>query len=112
MSASRRDFFNANFKYGVFEALSADRAVEREKFAYVISWIRLYLYMDALIVYPRNKEQMDALKAVMKAMKIAFEQKGEVYPNRVINGVKDSLKEAENKQLTPYNGIKEMLNEG
>jgi hypothetical protein len=68
--------------------------------------------MDALIVYPENKEQMDALKAVMKAMKIAFQQKSEVYPDLVIDGVKDSIKQAENKQLTPYNGIKEMLNGG
>jgi hypothetical protein len=30
--------------------------------------------MDALIVYPKNQEQLTALKAVMKAMKVAFEQ--------------------------------------
>jgi hypothetical protein len=66
--------------------------------------------MDALIVYPENKEQLTALKAVMKAMKISFEQKSEVYPNQVINGVKESLKEAEKGQLTPYTGIRDMLN--
>jgi hypothetical protein len=31
----------------------------------------------------------------MKAMKISFEQKSEVYPGHVINGVKESLKESE-----------------
>ena len=66
--------------------------------------------MDALIVYPENKEQLAALKAVMKAMKITFEQKREVYPDDVVNGVKESLKQAEQGQLTPYTGIKEMLN--
>ncbi len=66
--------------------------------------------MDALIVYPENKEQLTALKAVMKAMKISFEQKSEVYPAHVINGVKESLKEAEEGHLTPYTGIRDMLN--
>lgn len=51
--------------------------------------------MDALIVYPENKEQLVALKAVMKAMKVTFEQKNQVYPDHVINGVKESSKQAE-----------------
>ena len=66
--------------------------------------------MDALIVYPENKEQLTALKAVMKAMKISFEQKTEVYPEHVIKGVKESLKQANEGKLTPYTGIKNMLN--
>jgi len=68
--------------------------------------------MDALIVYPESKEQLMALKAVMKAMKIAFEQKSEVYPDHVINGIKESLKQSQKNQLTPYTGIKDMLNTG
>ncbi|HWZ14957.1 MAG TPA: DUF2683 family protein [Mucilaginibacter sp.] len=66
--------------------------------------------MDALIVYPENKEQLVALKAVMKAMKITFEQKSQIYPQNIIEGVKESLKQAEDGRLTPYKGIKEMLN--
>jgi hypothetical protein len=66
--------------------------------------------MDALIVYPENKEQLTALKAVMKAMKVSFEQKSELYPDHVIKGVKESLKQAEEGKLTPYKGIKDMLN--
>jgi len=66
--------------------------------------------MDALIVYPENKEQLTALKAVMKAMKVSFEQKSEVYPNHVIDGVNESLKQAEQGQLIPYTGIADMLN--
>jgi hypothetical protein len=65
--------------------------------------------MDALIVYPENKEQLNALEAVMKAMKISFEQKSEIYPESVTDGVKASLKEAEAGELTPYTGIKQML---
>jgi hypothetical protein len=65
--------------------------------------------MDTLIVYPEDKEQLTALKAVMKAMKIAFEQKDEPYPEWVTNGVKDSLNEAKAGKLSPYTGIKDML---
>ena len=66
--------------------------------------------MDALIVYPDNKEQLAALKAVMKAMKINFEQKAEIYPDYVIKGVKESLRESKDGKLTPYTGIRDMLN--
>lgn len=67
--------------------------------------------MDALIVYPENNEQLIALKAVIKAMKVSFEQKSEVYPDHVIAGVRESLKQADEGYLTPYAGIKEMLDQ-
>lgn len=66
--------------------------------------------MDALIVYPENEEQMDALKAVIKTMRITFEQKSIPYPDHVIAGVQDSLKESEDKSI-PFTGIKEMLDQ-
>lgn len=65
--------------------------------------------MDALIVYPENKEQLTALKAVMKAMKISFEQKREVYPENVLQGIQDSLKQADDGPSTAYIGINKML---
>ncbi|MXV52427.1 hypothetical protein GS399_15740 [Pedobacter sp. HMF7647] len=66
--------------------------------------------MDAIIVYPENKEQLEAVKAVMNAMKISFEQKRQAYPSVVIEGVNFSLKEAEKGYLTSYKGIDDMLN--
>jgi len=65
--------------------------------------------MDALIVYPKNEEQLVALKAVMTAMKVAFEQKSEAYPDYVITGIKESIEQAEENKLTSYKGVKEML---
>jgi hypothetical protein len=65
--------------------------------------------MDALIVYPENQEQLTALKAVMKAMKVAFEQKSQPYPEHVIKGVKESLSQSLNEEVVPYTGIKDML---
>lgn len=35
--------------------------------------------MTTLIVHPESKEQSDALKAVMKALKISFEEEKEEY---------------------------------
>lgn len=76
---------------------------------FILGLIFLYLFMDALIVYPENKEQLTALKAVMKAMKIAFEQKSEVYPNHVTEGIKASVKESEEGKITPYVNLRDML---
>lgn len=45
-----------------------------------------------MIVYPENNEQLAALKAVMKAMKVSFEQKSDVYPDHAISGVKKIFK--------------------
>lgn len=66
--------------------------------------------MDSLIVYPDNEEQLTALKAVMEAMNVTFEQKPEEYPPYVIEGIKKSLKQAENGELMPYTGLRNMLN--
>ncbi|WP_413665980.1 DUF2683 family protein [Mucilaginibacter sp. Mucisp86] len=52
---------------------------------------------------------MGTLEAVMKAMKISFEQKSEVYPNHVVKGVKESLKQADEGKLTPYTGFRDVL---
>lgn len=67
--------------------------------------------MDALIVYPENKEQLEALKSVIQSMKIAFEEKLEIYPSKVVDGIKESLAEAKDQQLSPYSGIDTMLSE-
>jgi len=65
--------------------------------------------MEALIVYPENKEQLKALKTILQAMKVSFEQKSELYPQAVVEGVKDSLAQANNGDLTPYTGLKDLL---
>jgi len=70
--------------------------------------------METLTVYPENKEQLDALTAVMKVMKVAFvaHEEPEVYPDHVIQGVKDALAEIQNgKGLLPFTSAKDMLNQ-
>ena len=66
--------------------------------------------MEPLIVNPENKEQLTALKAVLKSMKISFKQGDQIYPKPVIEGVRESIKEADAGRLTPYTGIRNMLN--
>jgi hypothetical protein len=66
--------------------------------------------MEALIVYPENKEQLTAVKSILKAMKISFEQKADAYPVHVVESVEESIKQADEGQLTPYTGIRDMLN--
>lgn len=65
--------------------------------------------MDALIVYPETKEQLVALKAVMKAMQVTFEQKSQVYPEQVIKSINDSKAQSDNNQISPFSSIEEML---
>ena len=65
--------------------------------------------MEALIVYPENKEQLTALKAFMKAMKISFQPQNENLPEHVKLGIKEALKEIENGQSEPYIGMKNLL---
>lgn len=65
--------------------------------------------MDALIVYPETKEQLVALKAVMKAMQVTFEQKSQVYPEYVIKGINESKTQADDGKISPFSGVKDML---
>lgn len=65
--------------------------------------------MDALIIYPENKDQLAALKAMVKVMKVAFEQRSDIYPEHVVKGVAKSIAQAEAGELKPYTGIRNML---
>lgn len=66
--------------------------------------------MDALLIFPENEEQLDALKIVMKAMNVNFQQKSNDYPTYVNKGIQDSLKQVEEEKIHPYTNIKKMLN--
>jgi hypothetical protein len=66
--------------------------------------------MDKLIIYPENEQQLTAIKAILSAMNIDFEMKNGDYPDYVIDGVRASLRQADEGQLIPYTGIRNMLN--
>lgn len=60
--------------------------------------------MDTLIVYPESTEQLAAVKAVLKAMKVPFEQKMDAYPEHALQGVKRGWQQMQDGQLSPYTG--------
>lgn len=69
-----------------------------------------YICIWTLIVYPETKEQLTALKAVIKAMQVTFEQKSQVYPEQVIKSINESKAQADDGNLSPFSGVKNMLN--
>jgi hypothetical protein len=46
--------------------------------------------MESIIVHPENKAQLTALKAVLRAMKIAFEKKEESYNPEFVEKIRQS----------------------
>jgi hypothetical protein len=46
--------------------------------------------MESIIVHPENKAQLTALKAVLKAMKIAFEKKEDTYNPEFVEKIRES----------------------
>ncbi|MNJ93153.1 hypothetical protein D3C87_108320 [compost metagenome] len=49
--------------------------------------------METLIIHPKNKEQLAAIKAFVKALKIDFTTKKEKYNEEFVKEVLDSVEE-------------------
>ncbi|WP_026903745.1 DUF2683 family protein [Pedobacter glucosidilyticus] len=62
--------------------------------------------METLIVHPENKEQLAAIKAFMKALKISFEKKSEESPynpefvQKILAG-RDDIKNGKGVKINP-----------
>jgi ribosomal protein S20 len=60
--------------------------------------------METLIIHPENKEQLSAVKAFLKALKISFEKKEpENYNSKFVEMVKKAEKNAAYKTIDPNN---------
>lgn len=60
--------------------------------------------METLIIHPENKEQLSAVKAFLKALKISFEKKeSEIYNPHFIETVKKAERNADYKTIDPNN---------
>jgi len=58
--------------------------------------------METLIIHPENKEQLNAIKAFLKALKISFEKKdSEIYHPDFIEMVKKAENNADYKTIDP-----------
>lgn len=66
--------------------------------------------MHTLIVQPQNEEQLNAVESVLKLLNINFVvEEDETLPNYVVEGVRESMREAERGDLTRFTTIKDML---
>ena len=59
--------------------------------------------MKTLIIHPANKEQLDALKAFMKALKIPFEKRKPTYDPQFVLKIKESRNLAKNGEARTMN---------
>lgn len=55
--------------------------------------------METLIMHPENKEQLMALKAFAKAMKVKFETNKSPYSDEFVAKIKESEKQIEEGQF-------------
>lgn len=51
--------------------------------------------MEALTINPKNKEQLKAIKSVLKALKIPFEKKESPYNPEFVKMIQDTEKNSE-----------------
>ena len=59
--------------------------------------------METLIVHPNNKEQLNALKAFMKAFKISFEEEKAGYDPEFVAKIQESRKQVRNGETRVVN---------
>lgn len=66
--------------------------------------------MEVYVVYPENKEQLSALKAVLKALKMNFEPKAAatLLPH-ALEGVKRGIEDLDNGRKIPFIEFEELL---
>ena len=53
------------------------------------------MFMEALTIHPKNKEQLEAIKSVLKAMKIPFEKEEGNYNPAFVKMIHEAEKEKE-----------------
>ena len=59
--------------------------------------------METLIVHPGNKEQLAAIKAFMKALKISFEEGKSPYDPEFVMKIKESRQQVKNGETRTIN---------
>ncbi len=81
-------------------------------FSWNYNTIFLNLYMVTMIMHPKNKEQVSALKAIAKALKVDFETENSPYDPDFVAKIKESQKQIEDGKyitLDPNKSIWENL---
>lgn len=66
--------------------------------------------MQTLIVRPENKEQLHAVESVLKLLNVNFViEQDEVLPDYVVEGAKESIREAQAGKLSSFTSVQAML---
>ncbi len=63
--------------------------------------------MESIVVHPESTEQLEAVKAVLKALKIPVEPQAYVLPLHVSESIQKSLKQFENGQIISLEEFKQ-----
>jgi hypothetical protein len=58
--------------------------------------------METVIIHPESKEQLNALKAFAKALKIKFETEKSPYDPEFVEKIKKSKKQAQKGKVVSY----------
>jgi len=62
--------------------------------------------MEALLIHPENKEQLRAVKAFLKAMKVPFQQQDANLPKHVQERIEKGLDQVQNGQTVSFDVFK------
>ena len=63
--------------------------------------------MESILVHPENKEQLKAVKAFLKALKVDFEPQQKTFPPHVLAGIKRGLEQSKNGQTISLEEFKD-----
>jgi len=63
--------------------------------------------MESILVHPENAEQLKAVKAVLKALKVNFEPQPKTFPPHVLKSIEKSIKQSESGQTISLEEFKE-----
>ena len=55
--------------------------------------------MEALTIHPKNKEQLEAIKSVLKALKIPFEKEESPYDPEFVKMIRNAEKDRKNSTV-------------
>ncbi|MGV8878546.1 MAG: DUF2683 family protein [Sphingobacteriaceae bacterium] len=58
--------------------------------------------METLIVHPKNKKQLDAVEAVLKALNVAFKKEESSYNPDFVIKIKKSQQQAKDGKVVTY----------
>ncbi|MES2447840.1 MAG: DUF2683 family protein [Bacteroidota bacterium] len=65
--------------------------------------------MSTIIIHPETEAKEKAIKAVLEALEINFEQSEETYAQQVLAGLEKGILQANNGETKTYAEVKELL---